>query len=51
VAYNNICCAYNEMKDWDHAIEAGKKAIEIDPSNQLAKNNFNWAKSRKQLNQ
>lgn len=50
-AYNNICCAYNEMKDWDHAIEAGNKAVVIDPNNQLAKNNLNWAISRKQLNQ
>jgi tetratricopeptide (TPR) repeat protein len=47
-AYINICCAYNELKEWDLAIAAGKKAVEMDPNNHLAKNNLNWAISHKQ---
>ncbi len=48
-AYNNICSSYNQMKDWDHAIEAGKKAVEINPNLQLLKNNLNWAINQKEL--
>ena len=39
-AYNNICSAYNMMHDWDNAIVAGKKAVELNPKNQQAKNNL-----------
>ena len=39
-AYNNICSAYNMLHDWDNAIAAGKKAVEINPKNQQAKNNL-----------
>lgn len=44
-AYNNMCVAYNNLKDWENAILAGKKALAIDPNHQLAKNNLEWAKS------
>ncbi len=43
LAYNNICSAYNNLHDWDKAIEAGKKAVEANPQNQLAKNNLQAA--------
>jgi len=44
-AYNNICSAYNALKQYDKAIEAGEKALKINPNYQLAKNNLNFAKS------
>ncbi len=40
LAYNNICTAYNMLKDWDKAIAAGQKAIVINPNNIQAKNNL-----------
>jgi tetratricopeptide (TPR) repeat protein len=49
LAWNNLCVCYNELHDWDKAIVAGKKALEIDPNCQLAKNNLNWAFQQKQL--
>ncbi len=45
-AYNNICVAYASMKEWEKAVEAGKKAVEINPNYQLAQNNLNWVKSQ-----
>lgn len=44
-AYNNICSAYNQMKKWNLGAEACKKALEINPDYQLAKNNLKWAKN------
>ena len=41
--YNNLCAAYNKLGDWQKGAEAGKKGLEIDPSNQLLKNNYNWS--------
>ncbi len=46
-AYINICAAYNALKQWDRAIEAGEKAVRLNPNNPLAKNNLAWAKSEK----
>ena len=43
-AYNNICSAHNEMKNWDKAIEACEKALEISPEFELARNNLQLAK-------
>ncbi|MFH0867428.1 MAG: tetratricopeptide repeat protein [Bacteroidota bacterium] len=43
VAYNNICSAYNELGKWKEAAENCKKALEIDSSFSLAKNNLNVA--------
>ena len=31
VAYNNICSAYNQLQQWDKAIEACQQALAIDP--------------------
>lgn len=42
-AYNNICSAYNMLGKWDKAMEAGKKAVALNPGSQLAKNNLEWA--------
>ena len=46
-AYNNICAAYNKMKEWDKAAVACKKALEISPGYDLAKNNLAWAEEEK----
>ncbi len=46
-AYNNICAAYNELKQWDKAIAAGEKALQLKPDFTLAKNNLNWALENK----
>ncbi|MGK0308851.1 MAG: tetratricopeptide (TPR) repeat protein, partial [Urechidicola sp.] len=46
-AYNNICAAYNELKEYDKAIEACKKAIKLDANHSLAKGNLNYAISQK----
>jgi tetratricopeptide (TPR) repeat protein len=46
-AYINICAAYNGLKQWDRAIEAGEKAVRLNSNNSLAKNNLAWAKSEK----
>ncbi len=42
-AYNNICSAHNQMKQWKLAFEACKKSLDIAPDYQLAKNNLKWA--------
>lgn len=48
LAYNNMCSAYNELKNPDKAVEAGQKAVQLMPENQLAKNNLDWAKRQKE---
>lgn len=50
-AYNNICAAYNKLQQWDKAIAAGKKALSIDPDNQLLKNNLQEAYRHKHSSQ
>ena len=40
LAYNNLCSAYNGMQDWDDAIKTGEKGMQINPNNQLLKNNL-----------
>lgn len=47
LAYNNICSAYNQLKQWDKAIEAGQKGLQIDPQNELLKGNLNIALNNK----
>jgi 4-amino-4-deoxy-L-arabinose transferase-like glycosyltransferase len=47
-AYNNICAAYNRLYNYDKAIEAGKKALKLDPNHIKAKGNLNFAISKKQ---
>ncbi|MEW7291006.1 hypothetical protein [Aquimarina sp. 2304DJ70-9] len=46
VAFNNICSAYNQMQQWEQGARACTKALEINPSFQLAKNNLDWAKQQ-----
>ena len=48
IAYNNICAAYNQLKQWDDAIAACGRAIAIDPNYELAKNNLGVAVQAKQ---
>lgn len=49
LAYNNICSAYNAMKMWAEAAEAGKKAVKYAPADfEFAKNNLNIALSNLQ---
>jgi Flp pilus assembly protein TadD len=47
-AYNNLCSAYNGLKMWDEAIAAGRKALELQPEFELAKNNLQWALDRRE---
>lgn len=42
-AYNNLCSAYAELRMWDRAIEAGRKALSLKPDFELARNNLAWA--------
>ena len=42
-AYNNICSAYNCLREWEKATEACKKALEIKPDYELVKNNLRVA--------
>lgn len=46
-AYNNICSAYNQLKQYDKAIEACDLALKLDPSNQLANGNRQFSLSQK----
>jgi tetratricopeptide (TPR) repeat protein len=40
LAYNNMCAAYNRLKNWNKAIEAGEKGLKINPENKLLKANL-----------
>jgi len=48
LAYNNICAAYNALQQWDQAIAACLRALDIDPSFELAKSNLGVAVIAKQ---
>ena len=43
LAYNNMAAGYNAIERWDEAIEAGTRAVRLDPANQLARNILAWA--------
>lgn len=45
IAYNNICSAYNELKNYKAAEKACNQALAISPGNNLATNNLNVAKA------
>lgn len=49
LAYNNICSAYNDLKQYDKAIPYGEKAVKIAPGNQLFQNNLKVAKNKGRL--
>lgn len=42
-AYNNICAAYNMLKEWDKAKEACTKALQLNPQQPNASANLQWA--------
>jgi len=46
-AYNNICAAYNMLKQWDKAREACQKALELNPAHSNAPANLKWAIEQK----
>lgn len=50
LAYNNLCAAYNAMGQWDNAIKTGEKGMQINPNNQLLKNNLAQARAGKAKN-
>jgi Flp pilus assembly protein TadD len=50
-AYNNLCAANIMLGEFDKAIAAANKALEIDPNYQLTKNNLQWAKDVKASSQ
>ncbi|MFB9843649.1 tetratricopeptide repeat protein [Mucilaginibacter ginsenosidivorans] len=47
LAYNNMCAAYNALGQWDNAIKTGEKGLQINPKNQLLKNNLAQARAGK----
>lgn len=46
-AYNNMCAAYNMLKEWDKAKAACAKALEINPDHFNAPANMKWAIEQK----
>ena len=46
-AYNNMCSAYNKLGEWDLAIEACRKALQITPDYPRARANLRWAERGK----
>ena len=46
-AWNNIAAAYNAQSMWDEGIQAGERAVQLNPNSQLAKNNLAWARLNK----
>ncbi|MFY9308893.1 MAG: tetratricopeptide repeat protein [Bacteroidia bacterium] len=47
-AYNNLGFAYTIIQQYKKGIEYCQKAVDIDSTFQLAKNNLNWAKSEQE---
>lgn len=46
-AYNNICTAYNQLKQYDKAIQACNEALKLDTNHNLAKGNLAYAVAQK----
>jgi Flp pilus assembly protein TadD len=42
-AWNNLAVGHSNRRQWDAAIAAATRAVELAPSFQLAKNNLAWA--------
>jgi len=40
LAYNNLCAAYIKLHQWDNAVKTGQKGLQINPNNQLLRNNL-----------
>jgi tetratricopeptide (TPR) repeat protein len=47
IAFNNLCVAYTMIQQYNLAIDACNKSLQIDSTFQLAKNNLKWATSEK----
>jgi len=47
LAWNDLCVANTLLKSYDTAIDNCKKAIDIDPTYTLARNNLKWAQGEK----
>jgi tetratricopeptide (TPR) repeat protein len=47
VGYNNLGTALNDEKKWDEAIIVLRRALELNPDLDLARNNLAWAESHK----
>jgi tetratricopeptide (TPR) repeat protein len=45
IAQNDICAAHMDMGHWSEAIEACEAALAIDPTLEIAKNNFTYVQS------
>ncbi len=41
-AYNNIAASYGGLKQWTSAIDNARRALQINPDLQIAKNNLTW---------
>ncbi|MCM4152773.1 tetratricopeptide repeat protein [Arenibacter sp. N53] len=46
IAYNNICSAYNELYQYQKAIDACNEALKLDADSKLAKGNLSFAKKQ-----
>ncbi|WP_300596708.1 tetratricopeptide repeat protein [Niabella sp.] len=46
-AYNNMCAAYNMLKEWDKARQACLKALQLNPNHPNAPANLKWAIQQK----
>ena len=46
-AYNNICAAYNMLKEWNKAKAACAKALQLNPNHANAPANLKWAIEQK----
>ena len=40
IAYSNMCAAYNKLGEWDLAIAAAKKGLQLNANSQILKNNL-----------
>jgi len=47
VGYNNLGTVLNDEKKWDDAIGVLRRALELNPGLDLARNNLGWAESHK----
>lgn len=48
-AFNNLCAAYNQLGVYEKAIDACRKALEIDKDHRLAQGNLDFAVSKTNL--
>ncbi|MDQ3109308.1 MAG: tetratricopeptide repeat protein [Bacteroidota bacterium] len=47
IAWNNVCAAYNNMGEWDSALVAGTRAVELNPQDEKSRNNYIFAQQQK----